>query len=41
MMYLTEMTNAPRTRGRKAASYEPITTLDAAFEFITRQSITS
>lgn len=41
MMYLTGMTNAPRTPGRKPTKYQPITSLDAAFEFITRQSITS
>ena len=41
MMHLTGMTNAPRTRGRKPTKYQPITSLDAAFEFITRQPITS
>ncbi len=40
MMHLTGMTNAPRTRGRKAAGYEPITSLDAAFDFMTRHPIT-
>jgi hypothetical protein len=27
-MYLLEMTNAPRTRGRKARGYVPVKTLD-------------
>ncbi len=40
IMHLTGMTNAPRTRGRKAAGYEPITSLDAAFEFMARHPIT-
>ena len=41
IMHLTGMTNASRTRGRKPTKYEPIKSLDAAFEFITRQPITS
>lgn len=40
IMHLTGMTNAPRTRGRKAAGYEPITSLDAAFDFMARHPIT-
>ena len=40
IMHLTGMTNAPRTRGRKATGYEPITSLDAAFEFMARHPIT-
>ena len=40
IMHLTGMTNAPITRGRKAAGYEPITSLDAAFEFMARHPIT-
>ena len=40
MMHLTGMTNAPRTRGRKPTKYQPITSLGAAFEFITRHPIT-
>ncbi len=40
IMHLTGMTNAPRTRGRKATGYEPITSLDAAFDFVTRHTIT-
>ena len=41
IMYLTEMTTAPRTRGRKASSYKAITTLDAAFGYMARHPITS
>ncbi len=40
IMHLTGMTNAPRTRGRKATGYEPITSLDAAFEFMAKYPIT-
>ncbi len=40
MMYLTGMTNAPRTPGRKPAKYQPITSLDAAFEFMAKHPIT-
>lgn len=40
IMHLTGMTTAPRTRGRKASSYKPITTLDAAFDFMARHPIT-
>jgi hypothetical protein len=40
MMHLTGMTTAPRTRGRKPANYEPITSLDAAFDFMAKHSIT-
>ncbi len=40
IMHLTGMTNAPRTRGRKAAGYEPINSLDAALDFMTRHPIT-
>ena len=40
IMHLTGMTTAPRTRGRKAVSYEPITSLDAAFDFMARHPIT-
>ncbi len=40
MMHLTGMTTAPRTRGRKASSYKPITTLDAALDFVARHPIT-
>ena len=41
IMHLIGMTTAPRTRGRKAAGYEPITSLDAAFDFMARHPITS
>ena len=34
IMYLTGMTTAPRTRGRKPAGYKPITTLQGAFEYV-------
>ncbi len=40
IMHLTGMTNAPRTRGRKATGYESITSLDAAFEYMAKHSIT-
>lgn len=40
IMHLTGMTTAPRTRGRKAANYNPITSLDAAFDFMDRHPIT-
>jgi hypothetical protein len=41
IMHLIGMTTAPRTRGRKASSYKPITSLDAAFEYMARHPITS
>ncbi len=34
IMHVTGMTTAPRTRGRKPASYKPITTLHGAFEYV-------
>ena len=40
MMHLTGMTTASRTRGRKPATYEPILSLDAAFDYMTRHLIT-
>ena len=40
IMHLTGMTNAPRMRGRKAAGYEPITSFDAALDFVCRHPIT-
>jgi hypothetical protein len=40
IMHLTGMTTAPRTRGRKGSSYKPITTLDAALDFVARHPIT-
>jgi len=40
IMHLTGMTTAPRTRGRKASSYKPITTLDAAFDYVAKHPIT-
>jgi hypothetical protein len=39
-MHLTGMTTASRTRGRKPANYKPITTLDAALDFVARHPIT-
>lgn len=40
IMHLTGMTTASRTRGRKPANYKPITSLDAAFEYMARHPIT-
>ena len=40
IMHLTGMTTASRTRGRKPANYKPITTLDAALDFVARHPIT-
>jgi hypothetical protein len=34
IMHVTGMTTAPRMRGRKPASYKPITTLQGAFEYV-------
>ena len=34
IMYLTGMTTAPRTRGRKPACYRAIKTLQDAFEYV-------
>ena len=34
IMYLTSMTTAPRTRGRKPAGYKAIKTLQDAFEYV-------
>ncbi len=40
IMNLTGMTTASRTRGRKPSNYKPITSLDAAFEYMARHPIT-
>ena len=40
IMHLTGMTTAPRTRGRKPANYESITSLEAAFDFMARHPTT-
>jgi len=34
MMYLLEMTSAPRSRGRKPKGYWPITTIEAAKKYV-------
>ena len=34
IIHVTGMTTAPRTRGRKPATYKPITTIEAAFEYM-------
>ena len=41
MMHLAGMTTAPRTRGRKPANYEPIASLDAAYDYMAKHPITS
>jgi hypothetical protein len=40
IMHLTGMTTASRTRGRKPTNYKAITSLDAAFEYMAKHSIT-
>ena len=40
IMHLTGMTTDSRTRGRKPSNYKPITSLDAAFEYMARHPIT-
>jgi hypothetical protein len=40
MMHLTGMTTASRTRGRKPANYKPITSLEAAFDYMAKHPIT-
>ena len=41
VMHVTNMTTAPRTRGRKPGGYTPITTLAGAFDFVARQLLHS
>lgn len=41
VMHVTNMTTAPRTRGRKPSGYSPITTLAGAFDFVARQLLRS
>ena len=40
ILFLICAATGPRTRGRKPASYTPITTLEAAFEYISKHPIT-
>ena len=40
ILFLINAATGPRTRGRKPASYTPITTLDAAFEYMAKHPIT-
>ena len=40
ILFLINAATGPRTRGRKPASYTPITTLDAALEYMASDSIT-
>ena len=40
ILFLINAATGPRTRGRKPASYTPITTLDAALEYIASDPIT-
>ena len=40
ILFLINAATGPRTRGRKPASYTPITTLDAAFEYKAAHPIT-
>lgn len=40
ILFLIKAAAGPRTRGRKPASYKPITTLDAAFEYSAKHPIT-
>ena len=40
ILFLINAATGPRTRGRKPASYTPITTLDAAFEYMAAHPIT-
>lgn len=41
ILFLIGAATGPRTRGRKPASYTPITTLEAAFEYMAAHPITS
>ena len=41
VLFLIGAATGPRTRGRKPASYTPITTLDAALEYMDAHPITS
>ena len=40
ILFLINAATGPRTRGRKPASYTPITTLDAALEYMASDPIT-
>ena len=40
ILFLINAATGPRTRGRKPASYTPITTIDAAFEYMAKHPIT-
>jgi hypothetical protein len=40
ILFLINAAVGPRTRGRKPASYTPITTLDAALEYMASDPIT-
>jgi hypothetical protein len=40
ILFLINAATGPRTRGRKPASYTPITTLEAAFEYMAKHPIT-
>lgn len=40
ILFLINAATGPRTRGRKPASYTPITTLEAAFEYMAAHPIT-
>jgi hypothetical protein len=40
ILFLIKAATGPRTRGRKPASYTPITTLDAAIEYMASDPIT-
>jgi len=39
ILFLINAATGPRTRGRKPANYTPITTLDAAFEYIAKHPL--
>ncbi len=41
ILFLINAATGPRTRGRKPASYTPITTIDAALEYMVANPITS
>ena len=41
ILFLLDAATGTRTRGRKPASYKPITTIEAAFEYIAAHPITS
>jgi len=40
ILFLIKAANGSRTRGRKPANYTPITTLEAAFEYMAKHPIT-